>query len=173
MLKALTWFCQMDGYSVCLHAFDQDELAEEKFAALCPELMSEKYNGVYHEGESEYTIHIHSGVDVKSRSFAQHIAELNNTSFVFVALGDDAENINQSVNIRMLCERAGCRPVIKTVIYNSEEKEALSYITNYRGQPYGVEGIGDFESTYSEEILLGSQLEHLALQRHLKWGQEE
>ncbi len=173
MLKALTWFCQMDGYSVCLHAFDKDELAEEKFAALCPELMSDKYNGVYHEGESEYTIHIHSGVDVKSRTFAQQIAELNSTSFVFVALGDDAENINQSANIRMLCERAGCKPVIKTVIYNSEEKEALSYITNYRGQPYGVEGIGDFESTYSEEILLGSQLEHLALQRHLKWGQEE
>ena len=173
LLKALTWFSQMDGYSVELHAFDQDELAEEKFAALCPELMSEKYNGVHILGESEYTIHIHSGVDVRTKTFAECITQLSKISFVFVCLGDDAENINQSANMRMLCERVGCKPIIKTIVYSVDEKDALSGITNYRGQAYGIEAIGDIETSYSEEILMGSELERLALERHLKWGQEE
>lgn len=173
LLKALTWFSQMDGYSIDIHAFDKDELAEEKFAALCPELMSEKYNGVSIPGESEYSIHIHSGVDVRTKSFADHMAALSKTTFVFVCLGDDADNINQSANIRMLCARAGCSPIIKTIVYGVEEKDALSGTENYRGQAYGIEAIGDFESTYSEEILIGSELEKLALERHLKWGQEE
>lgn len=173
MLKALTWYAQMDGYSIDIHAFDKDELAEETFAALCPELMSEKYNGVSIPGESEYTIHIHSGVDVRTKTFADHMAALSKTTFVFVCLGEDADNINQSANIRMLCARAGCSPIIKTVVYSTDEKNALSGITNYRGQAYGIEAIGDLESTYSEELLIGSELERLALERHLKWGQEE
>ena len=172
MLKALTWYSQMDGYSINIHAFDQDELAYEKFAALCPEIMSSKYNGVHIPGESEYTIHIHS-MDVRTKTFADYMAQLDKTTFVFVALGDDAMNINQSANIRMLCARSGCSPIIKTVVYSTEEKDALVGIKNYRGQEYGIEAIGDFESTYSEEILLGSELEKLALERHLKWGQEE
>ncbi len=173
MLKALAWFSQMDGYSVELHAFDQDELAEEKFFALCPELMSEKYNGIQIPGESEYTIQVHAGVDVRTRTFVKELSDLSKVSFVFVALGDDEENINQSANIRMLCERMRCKPIIKTVVYSVDEKDALAGITNYRGQAYGIEAIGDIESSYSEEILMGSELEMLALERHLKWGQEE
>lgn len=173
MIKALTWYCQMDGYSVTIDAFDRDELAEEKFSAMCPELMSEKYNGVHVPGESEYTIHIHSRVDVTTKTFADCMATLPRTTFVFVCLGNDADNINQAANIRMLCERSGCKPIIKTVVYSSDETAALSGITNYRGQEYGIEALGDFESTYSEEILLGSELERLALERHLKWGQEK
>ena len=173
MLKALAWYCQMDGYSVNIHVFDKDELAEEKFASLCPELMSDRYNGVMIPGESEYSISIHSGVDVKTKTFSDFMASLHQISFVFVSLGDDAENINQASHIRMLCERAGCKPVIKTMIYNTEEKEALSGITNYRGQAYEISSIGDLRSAYSEDVLLGSELELLALERHLKWGEEE
>ena len=173
MLKALTWFSQMDGYVIDIHAFDKDEFAEEIFTALCPELMSDKYNGVSIPGESEYSIHIHSGVDVRTKTFADYMASLSKTTFVFVCLGDDADNINQSANIRMLTARAGCSPIIKTVVYNVDENHALSEVTNYRGQKYGIEAIGDLESTYSEEILIGSELERLALDRHLKWGEEE
>ena len=173
MLKALSWYCQMDGYTVEIHAFDRDELAEDKFAALCPELMSEKYNGVSIPGESEYTIQIHSGTDVRTKTFSEKMNEIGNVSFVFVCLGDDTDNINQAANIRMLCERMGSNPVITTVVYSSEEKEAIEDITNYRGQPYGIKAIGDLESSYSEEILVGSELEKLALERHLKWGKED
>ena len=173
MLKALTWFLQMDGYSVEIDVFDSDELAEQKFTALCPEIMDKKYNGVQIDGESEYTINIHAGMDIRTKDFADTISSLSEITFVFVCLGDDEDNINQAANIRMLCERAGHNPIIKTVVYNTEEKDALIGITNYRCQSYGIEPIGDLNSSYSEKILLGSELEKLALERHLKWGKEE
>ena len=173
IMKALSWYCQMDGYSINIYGFDADENAEEKFAALCPELMSEEYNGIHIPGESDYTIHIFSGIDVRTKTFADLYMKISGVSFVFVSLGNDADNINQAANIRMLSERAGNHPVIKTIVRNTEEKNALAGATNYRGQQYGIEAIGDLETSYSEEILLGSELEHLALERHLKWGQEE
>lgn len=173
MIKALTWYCQMDGYSVSIDAFEQDKLAKEKFSAQCPELMSEKFNGTHIPGDSEYKIRIHSGVDVRTQTFVDYMSALPNTTFVFVSLGNDTENINQAANVRMLCERNGCKPIIKTVVFNSDEANALRGITNYSGQEYKIEPIGDYQSTYSEEILLGNELEHLALERHLKWGQED
>ena len=65
MVKALTWFGQMDGYNLEINAFDKDPLAKEKFVALAPELMSDDYNGVYVDGEAHYKIQIHSGFDVR------------------------------------------------------------------------------------------------------------
>lgn len=173
MVKALSWYCQMDGYSVRIYGFDADESAEEKFSALCPELMSEKYNGSYIPGEGDYAIRIYSGVNASTKTFAELFTEIPDVSFVFVCLGNDAENITQAANIRMLSERKGDKPVIKTIISSVEEKNALIGTTNYRGQAYGIDPIGDLETLSSEEILLGSELEHLALERHLKWGQEE
>ena len=173
ILKALVWYCQMDGYEVNIHAFDRDELALERFSALCPEVMSEKYNGVHIPGESSYTIHIHPATDVTSKAFADQLLAVKQHSFVFVCLGDDADNINCAANIRMLCERCGSKPVIRTVVYSTEENTALQDVRNYRGQSYGIRAIGDLESSCSEEVLMGSELEQLALQRHLKWGQEE
>lgn len=173
VLKALTWFSQMDGYSVKIDAFDKDELAEERFSALCPEIMSPEYNGRIIEGESEYTVTIHSDTDISTKKFADIISCLPEITFVFVCLGDDETNISQSANIRMLCERFGHKPSIKTVIYSTEKKDALTGASNYRGQPYNIDPVGDLETAYSEEILLGSELENLALERHLKWGREE
>lgn len=173
MMKALTWYSQMDGYRINIHAFDQDELAEEMFAAECPELMSEKYNGTDLPGEGRYRIRIHSGIDVRTKVFADHISNLSKTTFVFISLGDDVLNIAQAARIRMLCERVKCKPVIKTIVYSTDQREALEGITNYRDQQYEIEAIGDWESAYSREVILGDQLEKLALERHLKWGNEE
>ena len=173
MLKALSWFCQMTGYSVELHAFDQDPAAEDKFAALCPELMSTMFNGVHIPGEGEYTIQIHAGMEVSTRSFAEAYMAIPAVSFVFVALGDDKENIVQAANIRMLSERSGSKPIIKTILHNAEEREALSSVTNYRGQPYAIESINGFAAANFEELMLGSDLEKIALERHLKWGKED
>ena len=173
ILKALAWYCQMDGYRLTAHAFDRDELAQEKFAALCPELMSSQYNGVCVPGETQYTIHIHSGVDIATKTFADRYMDMGHQTFVFVCLGDDEDNINCAANIRMLSERCGSHPVIRTVVQSTEESEALLGICNYRGQAYGISPIGSLENACSEEVLMGSELEKLALERHLKWGEEE
>lgn len=173
MLKALSWYCQMDGYHVEIDAFDADEKAEDRFMALAPELMSEKYNGVVLPGEAEYTIRIHSGLDVTTKSFADEIARLTDATYVFISLGSDEMNIRTAVDLRMLFERMKIKPVIQAVIYSTDEKQALSGITNYRGQSYDIEFIGDTNTSYSEAVIMNSELEADALRRHLKWGKEE
>jgi len=173
MLKALTWYCQMDGYHIEIDAFEKDALAEERFTALCPELMSEDYNGVSVPGETEYTIRIHSGIDVETKAFADSIGEMKDVTYAFVALGSDEMNVKTAVDLRMLFERSKIKPVIHAVVRNSDEKAALSGITNYRGQAYNIECIGDLNSSFSEGVIINSELESDALSRHLKWGKEE
>lgn len=173
MVKALTWFGQMDGYTLEINAFDADPLAEEKFTKLAPELMSPAYNGVAVEGEAQYKIQIHSGVDVMTASFAREIAKLDKATFVVVALGNDDVNINAAVDLRMYFERLQIHPQIYAIVYNSQQKKALDGLRNYRGQAYDITFIGDMESAYSVDVIIDSALENDALQRHLKWGQEE
>lgn len=173
MVKALSWFCQMDGYKICIDAFDQDEEAESKLIAQCPELMSPKYNGVKIRGEAYYEIKIHSGLNTDSSAFAEQISRLRGATYVLVALGSDEVNIRAATYLRMLFERIGCKPVIQAIVFNDAQKEALSGIKNYSGQPYDIEFIGDLKTSYSEEVIIDSGLELAALKRHLCWGKEE
>lgn len=173
MLKALSWYCQMDGYHVEIDAFDADEKAEDKFKALAPELMSDQYNGVMIPEEAEYTIRIHSGFDVSTKSFADEISKLTDATYAFISLGSDEMNIRTAVDMRMMFERMRIKPVIEAVVYSTDERIALNGITNYRGQAYDIAFIGDTNSSYSEAVIMNSELEADALHRHLKWGKEE
>lgn len=173
MVKALSWFGQMDGYKLEINAFDKDRLAEEKFIARAPELMSDKYNGRFIEGEAYYNIKIHSKVDVETVTFANEIAKISNATYVLVALGNDDMNIRTAVNLRMYFERMHIHPVIQAIVYNSEQKRALFDLKNFKGQDYDIDFIGDLESSYVADVIIDSELEEDALQRHLKWGTEE
>lgn len=173
MVKALTWYGQMNGYRIEINAFDKDALAEDRFTAIAPELMSEKYNGVMIEGESQYKITIHSGYDVDTKTFFDKVEGLSKITYVLVSLGSDDANIKAAVNLRMIFERMKIHPVIHAIVYNSEQKNALGGIKNYRGQPYDIDFIGDIESSYTQDVIVNSDLEADALKRHLKWGKEE
>ena len=173
LVKALTWYGQMNGYRLEIHGFDKDPLAEEKFIALAPELMSPQYNGVTVEGEAQYHITIHSGVDVTTVSFAKEIEKLSDATYVIVALGNDDSNITTAVKLRMYFERMKIHPIIQAIVYNTQQKKALEGICNYRGQAYDIQFIGDMESSYAEAVIIDSELEEDALRRHMKWGKEE
>lgn len=173
MIKALAWFGQMDGYSLEIHGFDKDPLAEEKITALAPELMSAQYNGVQIPGEAQYTIQIHSGVDVTSATFAKEIEKLSNTTYVLVGLSDDTANIQTAVMLRTYFERLKIHPVIQAIVHNTRQKNALQGITNYQGQAYDITFLGDLEASYTREVMVSTELEEEALSRHLKWGKEE
>lgn len=173
LLKALSWYCQMDGYRLEIDAFDADERAEDRFCAAAPELMSDRYNGAAIPGEAEYTIRIHAGVEAGTKSFADEIAKLVDTTCAFVSLGSDVRNIAAAVELRMLFERMGIAPEIRSVVYSAEERTALNGAVNFCGQPYRIEFIGDTESSYSEAVIMESELEAAALRRHMKWGNEE
>lgn len=165
MVKALAWFCQMDGYRLEIDAFDSDELAKDKFAALCPELMSEEYNGKFIEGEANYTIRIHPGVDVTTRTFQNMVTKNTSATYAFVALGSDEANIRTAAELRMLFERMKIHPDIQTIVYSTEKKNSLKGIKNFKGAEYGIDFI-DMESTYSDRFIIQSKLEEAALELH-------
>jgi hypothetical protein len=173
IVKALAWFCQFPGYRVEINAYDQDPLAEDKFQALCPELMSKDYNGVYKDGESQYKITVHSGVNVDSLSFIEKIKELDGVSYAFVSLGKDDENVKAAVNLRTAFEQKKIKPRIQAIVYNTGAKQILDKAQNHAEQPYKIECIGDLETYFSESVILNSELETKALKRHLKYNNDE
>lgn len=171
VLKALSWYCQMDGYRLYLDAFDKDESARDRFTALCPELMSDEYNGQDVEGYPRYTIQIHSKIDVTTQTFVDEIMKLRRATYVFVSLGTDEMNIRTAVTLRMLFERmpGKRKPKIETVVYNSDEAELLAGIVNYKGEPYNINFIGDIQKTYAEDVVMNSRLEQAVLKVHSNW----
>lgn len=174
MLKTLSWFCQMDGYRLFIDAYDRKVDVLDRFTAICPELISNEHNGVFDKNDAEYIINIHSGVDVDTHTFQRMVLiGERETSFVYVALGDDNENVRVSTNLRVMFERKGIHPRIVTIVEDSHVNSGLQKIHNFSGQPYNIDFIGSLEETYSEEAIMGSDLENEALQRHLKWGNEE
>ena len=173
MTKALSWFCQMDGYRVEINSFDVSSKAEEKFISLCPELMDPKFNGNFDmEGEAKYKITIHPSIDVDTKNFDDIIKNLPRTTYVFVALGNDEKNISTAIKLRAMFLRWGYKPEIQAVVYNTHKKEALTDITNFKKQKYEIDFIGDMKSSYSESVILNSDIEQEALKRHMKWGSE-
>ncbi len=174
MLKSLSWFCQMDGYRPYIYGFDIDECAKEKFVSQCPELMDDKYNGVFDvEGDARYEITIYDGIDVEGIDFDNIAESLPDVSYVFVALGDDEKNISTAVKLRALYARKGLSPAIQAVVYDCDKTAQLRGIKNFKGQPYDIDFIGDDRYSYSEKVVIGLDIELIALSRHLAWGDEK
>lgn len=173
MVKALTWYCQMDGYTITIDAFDADKRAESKFAALCSEIMSKRYNGVQRDGEAAYTVRVHSDMDVLTADFEKSVSLITGATLVVVALGDDELNIRTAVRLRALFERLGVRPAIRAVVYNEKLVDALQGVKNFKNQPYDIDFIGDMQTRYGEDVIIGNEMEKEALACHLKYGAEE
>lgn len=173
MLRGLSWYGQMEGYRLELTAFDRRPDALDRFTALCPELMSPAFNGAETGGEARYRITIHAGVDVETASCLRLLEEMEDITYVFVALGGDTENIAAAVKIREVCQRLGRKPCIYAVVFDGGKAEALRGAVNFRDVPYDIRPVGDLRSFYTEKNLLDSQLEQAALKRHCRWGEEE
>ena len=77
-----------------------------------------------------------------------------------------------AVKLRSLFAGMGYDPKIQAIVYRTDKKQALKGVTNFKKQAYDVDYIGDIETSYSEAVILNSDVERKALARHLKWGQE-
>lgn len=173
LLRALAWLCQMDGYYLRLHVFDKAADAEDRFRAQCPELLDSRYNGVFREGDAAYEICIHSGVDVTSWPFETIMEALPPMTWGFVSLGSDETNVRAAMRLREICQRRECHPVLYAVMEDSERADLLRGITDYRGTLYEICFVGGTRDICTEQVLLNSSLEREALERHLRWGQED
>jgi len=173
MLKALTWYCQMNGYELTINAFDQNPNADKIFKSLCPELMDEEHNGNFKVlDEAKYNICITPNIDVFTVDFDEKLKSINNPTYAFVALGDDDKNISVSIKLRSLFARYGAYPIIQAVTESYDSATALSNISNFKGQKFNIDFIGDTATVFSNNVILNSELEKTALLRHLKWGKE-
>lgn len=173
MLKALSWFGQMDGCRLMLTAVDLQADAADRFTLQCPELMSPARNGTFEHGEAQYAIAIHAGVDALSERCAELLAALPNITYLFIALGNDQRNIEAAVRWREFCERRKLNPKIQPVVYNSASAEMLNRATNFRGASYRIHCVGSIRERYTEQAVLNPALEAEALARHLLWGKED
>jgi radical SAM protein with 4Fe4S-binding SPASM domain len=155
MIKTLTWFCQMEGFRIEIHAFDMDPYAEDRFTLLAPELMSPRNNGVYIKGEAQYKIVFHSGVSVSDARFTRALDEVGVPTYVFVSMGEDARNVRTAVLLRQYFRQKHMPdPVIQAIVYDSKNKDILNGATNWKGKSYGIEFIGDLEEMFEVFVKL-------------------
>ncbi len=170
LLKALTWFCQMDGYRLKLRAFDRDPAAEDHLRASCPALLDESHNHNRREGEALYDLQIFPGTDVESQAFDAAIRRCADATYVFVALGSDEVNIASAVRLRKLFARMGKSPVIHAVVYSDEQAEALRNCTNFAGDAYDIVYKGCLRDVYSEKVIIGADMEEEAIAIHERYS---
>lgn len=189
MMKALSWFCQLEGYKIKINAFDIDQQAKEHFTNMCPELMSDKFNKQDVPGEAQYEINIHGGVDVYSPDFYEALSQIKDATYIFVCLGSDKENLAISTKIRSICETVQYtgdhhKPDIETVIYDSNIRDSMGIkwdgedgdnkigVTNFKNQCYNIHMIGDIDGFYCFDTLIDSALIEEGKYVHLRWGDE-
>ena len=178
MMKGLTWFCQMEGYTFRLHGFERDANAGARFTSECPELMEEKYNKKMDDvNDAQYDITIHDGVEILSDAFFNKLKEIKDISYVFISLGDDDTNIRIAVAIRAALRRMALEAgkedtaVIETVVYDENKNKSLNGVFDFSGKSkYDINFVGSLPDYYSEGVLLNSELEKKALERHMMWG---
>lgn len=173
LMRILPWCCQMDGYHLRLDAFDRQSDAAAHFCDLCPELMAPERNGTRVDGEAEYEIRIHDGVEMESPAFTEQLDQMPVITFAFVDLGNDSENVKAAKKLREYCARRKMHPMIHAIVRDPEKAAALQNVTNFKGVSYDISFVGSLEECCTEDALLNSELDQLALARHLRWGEEK
>lgn len=171
MIKALSWCCQMRGYSLSIDVADYNAQAEENFTFACPGLMENNANP--NPGMPQYKITFHNGVSTDTGSFVRLLRELPRPTYVFVALGADERNIDAALTVRRVYRQTAAEtdgePFIHTIVYESENKNALENAANVRGQHYNICYIGDLNSSYSERVIINEDMTADALARHQRY----
>lgn len=167
LTKALPWVAQIEGYTIELNVFDKDPLAKSKIKAMCPELLDPKYNnGVFVDGDACYKINVHSEIEVNTLEFRKIISDIDDITYAFISLGKDDENLATAINIRTLLAQQNKNPLIDVIVVDPTIKKNIKTVTNYKKQDYEINLIGDKESSYCEKVILHSELEQLAYNRH-------
>jgi len=175
-LKTLCWYTQMVGYTVEIHAFDNNQGIEERLASSAPELV--KFNGVEQLGEGYYKIIFHEGIDIGSEKFMRELSSIGQVTTAFATVGDDNMNIQASICMREVFGRVAIEkgyvipPILASV--RSHKKNEIFYINeglkSLSGKNYGIEFIGDARELFSLETVEQTELEEKGLACHLRWS---
>lgn len=169
MLRALAWYCQMDGYTLNIYGIDKDPVAADRLRAQCPELLDERYNGVRKPGEAFYNVQFRI-CEAGTGAFRQAIKEIGNITYALVALGDDSLNVSTAVELRVLFEQMHIHPPVLAVVGDAEKSAALTGAADRNGTPYDIGFIADRRTVYSQDVIINSALEQEALALHKRYN---
>ena len=172
LLKALCWYCQMDGYYLKITAIDGDEGLKSRLLSDSPELFDDKHNKANVPGDAQYDIDIYSDMKNHTVEFDNLIKSIKDCTMVFACTGQDESNIDAALNMRMLFERVNVHPVINAII-SGDRAGMFQNATNFRGQPYDIRYMGDYKSSYSMSTIINSGIEQKGLEIHKRYGKEE
>lgn len=184
MLKACLWCGQMEGYVLRVHVIDPSPDAEERFYLMAPEIRVR--NKLPRAGEDYYELDFHTSVNPNTLCFADTLRQIANPSWVFVSLGSDSGTLETAIKVREIYAQQNLRqqcvpmhytttsqiPFIQAVIENDDTARLLNQnkLVNYRNEYYDIHATGSISSLCSIDHLCNTELEDLALQAHLKWG---
>lgn len=180
MLRAVLWFCQMDGFFLRIDVFDKEKDIEKRFAALCPGIMERGF--LPRMGEDYYDICFHPGIDHDSSLLTDGLQQLPETSMVFIDTGSDRENTALAIRLRSfyagLAMEKGIyashakdvvqSPVIQAVVQDDGRAALIDEkgLKNFKGQYYQIECVGKNKDVYSIKNLLEDPAEEAALILH-------
>ncbi|MBO7761547.1 MAG: hypothetical protein J6T24_01995 [Clostridia bacterium] len=188
MLRALSWYAQMPGFSLRITAFDEDSEAADRLSLSMPELMSRAASlskrGEDEVGDANCRLEVLGGINAEGTAFLERLRALPRVTHVFVALGSDKRNITVASALRtFFCSLdGGYRPDIETVVYDSDYAAMMGVIpedgseppytvgANVRRQPYNIHMLGDVDTFYSVDTLLNSEMLTAGLYTHIRYG---
>lgn len=177
LLKTMCWLSQMPGYRLHAYVFDGASNAEDRFRAICPELV-DKQIGADEPilGEAYYRIKFYNGVDVNAASFMQQIEAIEeHITLAFVTLGEDRNNIDAALKLRRIFGKmyGNDVPLILTAVYSSDKTRYLNgghTLVGDKGDDYRIRFIGDTASRYSLANIQQTRLESMGEACHMQWS---
>jgi len=181
MLKALSWYTQMDfddgSYRLRINAYDQDPEAEGRFKAACPELLQAGHEQISRPRQDAfYEISVHGGVDATDAGLVDTLLGVDPLTFVFISVGDDSRNMQIATEIRRGFARQS-RPVHILVISRNSKTlaHALGEETVRRKADDlpRIELIGDLAEVYNYDTVIHSVMELNGLTCHMAWADRE
>ena len=172
LLKALCWYCQMDGYYLKIAAIDGDDKLKSRLASEAPELFDEDHNKKDIEGDAQYYIDVYEGLRNHTIEYDKLIESITDCTIAFACTGQDESNIDAALNMRMLFERAGVHPIINAIV-SGDRAGMFQNATNFRGQKYDIQYMGDYKSSYSMNTIIYSGIERKGLEIHKRYGGKE
>jgi len=167
MVKNLSWFTQVEGYTTEIHAFDKDPRADKRFEHLCPGFF---FNNTTN---NHCNIYINPNTYIESSDFDNEVLKLKNTNYIFIALGDDNLNITVAYQLRAIFAKLDLYPIIQTVLRDSNAGELLTKSQNYRGEAYNIEFVGSYTELYSYDYITDSKNKKAVLESFSKWSSDE
>ena len=179
LLKAMLWAYQYPAFDLEINIFSKDINAKSVFEAKCPEII--KFNNCNIDGESRYKLTFCTVDDTKAynfntKEFEDKLVSIKNITNVFVEIGDDGENIETSINLRRLFEKNfENKPEINALTSNMTKTDSIMKydMVDFRNQAFNINFFASINDVYTYDVLFNSELEKLAIERHLAWYKKD